>query len=271
MNNIFHPTDFSSDPDIAFAHALKLAWATNSKLTLFHVNERLEELNWQDFPSVSARLAKWDLHSKEHHADRITHSNIEVEKIFHRGKEPSSSILHHLNRHPADLIVLATHQLGGQPFFHSVSESVSRKSHMMTLFVPLSTDGFVSPEDGTIHLQNILIPIDYDPQPGVAFNAISTMLNTLNCEPVSVTVLYIGEDDEMPLHYPSQRENDTWNHIVQYDEIVHGILKAEQEIEADLIVMPTQGHQGFLDALRGSTTEQIVRHAHCPVLAIPTD
>ena len=31
-----------------------------------------------------------------------------------------------------------------------------------------------------------------------------------------------------------------------------------------MIVMPTAGHQGFLDALRGSTTEQVF----CPVLAV---
>jgi hypothetical protein len=34
------------------------------------------------------------------------------------------------------------------------------------------------------------------------------------------------------------------------------------------VVMATQGHHGFLDALRGSTTERIVRHAACPVLAV---
>jgi len=38
---------------------------------------------------------------------------------------------------------------------------------------------------------------------------------------------------------------------------------------ADLIVMTTQGHAGVLDALRGSTTERILRRASCPVLAVP--
>ena len=37
------------------------------------------------------------------------------------------------------------------------------------------------------------------------------------------------------------------------------ILNAAQEYGADLIVMATAGHHGFLDALRGSTTERIVR------------
>jgi nucleotide-binding universal stress UspA family protein len=33
--------------------------------------------------------------------------------------------------------------------------------------------------------------------------------------------------------------------------------------------MTTQGHTGVLDALRGSTTERILRRASCPVLAVP--
>jgi nucleotide-binding universal stress UspA family protein len=33
--------------------------------------------------------------------------------------------------------------------------------------------------------------------------------------------------------------------------------------------MATAGRDGFLDALRGSTTEQVVREAPCPVLALP--
>jgi nucleotide-binding universal stress UspA family protein len=37
---------------------------------------------------------------------------------------------------------------------------------------------------------------------------------------------------------------------------------------ADLIAMTTAGRHGFLDALRGSTTEQVLEHAPCPVLAV---
>ncbi|GJL61520.1 universal stress protein [Candidatus Nitrospira salsa] len=271
LNTIFHANDFSSNPDIAFAHALKLAWGASAKLTLFHVNEGLDELNWQEFPSVRATLAKWDLPSHEHSIDHRPHSKIDVEKILYRGKDPSDSILEHLDRHPADLLVLATHQLGGRPFFHSVSEPVARKSKIMTLFVPFSTDGFVSPENGTLTLQNILIPIDHDPQPPVALQAITTLINTLGCVNTSVTVLYIGDEQEMPECDQSQRTNGTWNYIVRSGDVVEEILQVEQELAADLIVMPTQGHQGFLDALRGSTTEQIVRKARCPVLAVPAE
>jgi nucleotide-binding universal stress UspA family protein len=54
-------------------------------------------------------------------------------------------------------------------------------------------------------------------------------------------------------------------------DVVEEILAAAAECQADLIVMATAGHQGFLDALRGSTTERVLRHAPCPVLAVPAD
>jgi nucleotide-binding universal stress UspA family protein len=53
--------------------------------------------------------------------------------------------------------------------------------------------------------------------------------------------------------------------------VVDEILAAAAESQANLIVMATAGHQGFLDALRGSTTERVLRHAPCPVLAVPAD
>jgi nucleotide-binding universal stress UspA family protein len=33
--------------------------------------------------------------------------------------------------------------------------------------------------------------------------------------------------------------------------------------------MPTRGREGILDALRGSVTEQVLRRAECPLLAVP--
>ena len=52
-------------------------------------------------------------------------------------------------------------------------------------------------------------------------------------------------------------------------DVVDQILNTSEDHDADLIVMPTQGRDGFLDALRGSTTEQVLRAARCPVLAVP--
>ena len=57
--------------------------------------------------------------------------------------------------------------------------------------------------------------------------------------------------------------------ILRDGNVVQSIVDAAIEFEADLIGMATAGHNGMLDALRGSTTERVIRHAPCPILAIP--
>jgi nucleotide-binding universal stress UspA family protein len=53
--------------------------------------------------------------------------------------------------------------------------------------------------------------------------------------------------------------------------VVDTIIALAEEQNADLIVMATAGHNGILDALRGSVTEQVLRRAPFPLLAVPVD
>jgi nucleotide-binding universal stress UspA family protein len=57
---------------------------------------------------------------------------------------------------------------------------------------------------------------------------------------------------------------ETW----EGDPVDHILASAETN-EADLIVMAKRGQRTVLDALRGSTTERVVRGARCPVLVVP--
>ena len=66
-----------------------------------------------------------------------------------------------------------------------------------------------------------------------------------------------------------QREMWHWRKTYKQGSVEQQILQAAHECRADLIVMATLGHHGFLDALRGSATERIVRNSTCPVLALP--
>ena len=56
---------------------------------------------------------------------------------------------------------------------------------------------------------------------------------------------------------------------VKQGPVVETILEVAEEIRADIIAMPTAGHEGVLDALRGSVTERVLHKAPCPILAIP--
>jgi hypothetical protein len=44
-----------------------------------------------------------------------------------------------------------------------------------------------------------------------------------------------------------------------HGEVIQGIVDAARETDADLVVMSTDGRNGFLDALRGSHTERVLQ------------
>jgi len=47
------------------------------------------------------------------------------------------------------------------------------------------------------------------------------------------------------------------------------ILQEARDANADLVIMGTCGHPGFLSFLRRTTTARVVRQASCPVLVLP--
>jgi nucleotide-binding universal stress UspA family protein len=60
-----------------------------------------------------------------------------------------------------------------------------------------------------------------------------------------------------------------WDHIVRSGDVIDAIVQMARNTPANLIVMSTDGRNGFLDALRGSHSERVLRRAPCPLLAIP--
>ena len=91
----------------------------------------------------------------------------------------------------------------------------------------------------------------------------------LDRDAVAFTALYVGVPADMPALSFAPKSGWTWRAMTGQGDVVQTILAVAGERAADLIVMATRGHQGFLDALRGSTTERVLRHARCPLLAVP--
>jgi nucleotide-binding universal stress UspA family protein len=60
-----------------------------------------------------------------------------------------------------------------------------------------------------------------------------------------------------------------WTERLVNGDAVEAIEKDAELWRPDLMVFTTEGHRDFFDALRGSTTERVLRASHCPVLAVP--
>ncbi len=190
---------------------------------------------------------------------------------------------------PADLLVMGTHGRSGfdRLVLGSVTEKVMRKAPCPVLTVPAQPSE--SP-DSDVAFKRILCPMDFSP---AALQALGFALDLGRQANGSVTVLHVvewlGEEDPrafVHLDLPKYRqqlvesaeermralldqESRTWCEISEAVAIgrpYREVLRRAEEEQSDLIVMGAQGRGGAGLLLFGSTTEQVVRAARCPVL-----
>jgi nucleotide-binding universal stress UspA family protein len=272
IDSILHPSDFSAASEVAFAHALKVALIAQSQLTLMHVSPDMTA-EWTDFPGVRDTLARWGLLPQDSPRAAVPALGIDVRKMIAHDHDPVQSVLAFLQRHPTDLIVLATHQHEGRSRWlqHSVSEPIARHSGQMTLFIPHGVEGFVSRQDGAVSLRNILIPIAPIPRAQPAIAAAVRLVQRLQCPGGTFTTLFVGAPGNAPAVYCPTVPGWQWTNIVRSGNVVDAIVQMASDTDTDLVVMSTDGRHGFLDALRGSHSERVLRQTPCPLLVIPAE
>lgn len=273
IESILHPSDLSEASQVAFAHALKAALVAKARLTMLHVSPRPGGTSWEDFPGVQDTLERWEARPRGGLRTGAAPGGIAVTKIVARHRDPVEAVLRHLRSHPADLIVLATSQQRGRMRWlrKSTAAPVARRSGQMTLFVPAGLDGFVSLANGAVSLRRVLIPMAMQPRAQPAVDAAARLVRRLQCGAGEFTLLHVGTASTTPALRRPAVPGWTWTAATGKGDVVARILRMARETKADLIVMSTDGRNGFLDALRGSHSERVLRGAPCPLLTIPDE
>ncbi len=270
---IFHPSDFSAASEVAFGHALKIVLQARAKLDIMHVETHHSPENpyWLDFPAVRTTLARWGVLPEGIQREEVAKAGLRIRKILNSGADPLKTMMQHFRRFPPDLIVLATHQKDGiERWLHkAVAEPLARRSGAMTLFVPRNGRGFVSMKDGGVTLKKILVPMDHHPNPQAALSKALLLARGLACIAGEIRLIHVGLPGTAPVVNVPYGVGWSYDTVVRQGNVVDEILKTENEWYPDLMVLATEGHLDFVDALRGSTTERVLRGAQCPVLAVP--
>lgn len=270
---IYHPSDFSEASHVAFAHALKISLVTGAHFHIHHVFDPRERISWEEYPGVRELLSSWKMIEDIHDKEAVGKLGLRVQKVLSESNEPLEAALAFLDRHKPDLIVLAAHQHHGiMRWLHKeMAAPLALNAHIPTLFIPHGRDGFVSVVDGSLYLKRVLIPVDRSPAPFHAVESASRFCQSLGLTKVEFTTLHIGKEGDGPaIHLPEDRERESdWDSVTLEGHVTDSIINAARNLDADLVVMATRGRHGFLDALRGSTTERVLRETNCPLLAIP--
>lgn len=274
VRSVLHATDFSLASHRAFAHALAISVLRQTELTILHVGDKSgSDVDWASFPQVRETLERWGLLKPgSARTDVGDELGIDVRKIALKDRNPSRATSRFLEHQEHDLVVLATEGLmdGKNSLVHnSDAEAIARKSGSMTLFVPARADReLVSLENGELHLKNVVVAIDSAIDYSGAIEFARRGAEILGDGDAEITLLHVGE--QMP-QLPDLPQSPDWNWRTELrqGETVESILGVAQERSADLIVMTTNGRDTLNQALSGSTTEQVLRRADCPVLAVP--
>jgi nucleotide-binding universal stress UspA family protein len=268
---IVHPTDLLPTSEVAFDHALKLGLAEHSRLALVHAHtiDTEEVPSLDSFPRVRETLTRWGLLPERAPPSAVSDKlGLYVSKAEIAAFNPEAGLAKLLRDKHAEMIVLGTRGLEGLQRMRkgSFSEHLARDAKIPALFVPDGVEGFVNGQTGHAQLRNILIPVAHDPDASGAIAA-ALQLNDILGEDARFHLLHVGPPGSiLPHHMDEDRRS---NEIVRSGPVVETIVDVADEVQADLVVMATAGHKGILDALRGSTTEAVVRKARRALLAVP--
>jgi nucleotide-binding universal stress UspA family protein len=300
IRNILVPIDFSKISIRAIDTAKRLAHRFGAKVHLAHVH------HWQyptDFMGPVLAAGRPPVSFEEHRRETLAE---ELTTLAHKsGLESSAthliegpSAFHEICRLaqeiPADLIVMPTHGHTGlsHVFLGSTAERVVQHSPC-PVFV--SRENAQALEGRFVSSINaILVPVDFS---GCSLDGLNYAISFADRAGAKVIVFhavypgYIYTSDGLALYDLSGLEKAAFKNAErQMREFVgaakFGVVKFETAIalgppapeicsfaeqqNVDLIVTSTHGWTGLKHVMMGSIAEQIVRHAPCSVLVVPS-
>ena len=273
LGHIVHATDFSAAGEPAFDHALRLALSAKSHLYIVHAEhlEPDEDADWDAFPGVRSTVTGGGLVAADAEPAAVfTELGVRVTKADVPDRDPVDGVLRFITQHQCDFLVVATRAQdeGFTLVKGSVAESLARRAEIPTLFLPVGNPGFVDHATGSPRLRNVLLPVDLSVPPAQAAALALKIADGLGCEDALIHALHVGSPADAPVIWTDPRHEGRVRHIDADGSLVDTIAAQAAAIDADLIVMATRGHDGLLDHVRGSTTEQVLHQARRPLLAV---
>ena len=290
LRTVLCPTDFSDVSARAETYAAALARHYDASLHLLHVDPPMPVMAPYGEIPVDARLFEEQREVAEAElvkaGERARAGGLTVETTM-KGGHPAREILALADRAQADMLVIGTHGRGGVEhlLLGSVAEKIMRKAACPVLVVPPGAPG-----DSDALFSRILCPIDGS---AASAHALTYALSLAQETDGHVTLLYVvepvpaaGEFGALDVEEYRRAGEEHARQVLRdavpddvrtwcrLDERVatgkpsERILDAATTERADVIVMGVRG-RGAIDLLAfGSTTNEVIRRAGCPVLAV---
>jgi nucleotide-binding universal stress UspA family protein len=286
FRRIFFPTDLSPASDRAFGHARLLASRLGATVTVYHALE-IPPARWvkaagreDALRRVLADEARTLLAAQAASLEG-PHDVVVDDDVSAAASLADIAVLRHIHALQPDLVVMASHSRGALDsfFLGSVAQEVLAHAGRPVLVVGPRCD---APAMG---YRRIVVPTDLSEPSRRAFPYAAQLSSRFGGDLLAVYVLprpiltALSDNsralaaavpgtatlreflaDALPADRvtPRVEQGAPWERIVA----------VARDESADLIVMATNGADGFGERLLGSQTERVVRHAPCAVLAV---
>lgn len=291
IRRILCPVDFSEFSASVLAHAAAFAKLFGSDITVLHVFATAVP------PASSATYPAWLLEVPEARKSIADELHVLLAPLSSAGVTPrtqiaegntASEIIRHALEQDVDLVVMGTHGRSGfdRLTLGSVAEKVLRKAPCPVLTIPPGM-GRTAPD---VSMRQILCPTDFS---SCSDQALDFALSLADRAGGAVTALHVVETiDARPelsgaMTELQKRRCETERRYLEESNAARRatnpitnavtlgrpyieILRMVEERAMDLIVMGVRGRGPVDMALFGSTTNQVVRRATCPVVTVCT-
>jgi nucleotide-binding universal stress UspA family protein len=300
-SSILLPTDFSHHALYAQKYAVALARKYGSTVHITHVLDPTLFsvgsghgfwLTQTDQERLSDSMTRHAEERLAHMSDQFAGEGISVETHILQGK-PDIELGRFALEKECGLIVIATHGRTGfdHLVFGSVAERVVRNAQVPCLCIKHPEHDFVDDRDMSMRLGRVLFPTDFSEYTEHALSHAVSL-----CKQFEAT-LVLFHATEIPVVLPEfmpdtaamvstsiegssaeamERLRGEVEGVAVETEVRTGvpyreICRVVEELEIDLVVLPTHGRGALAQAIFGSVAEKVVRLAPCPVLTVRPD
>jgi len=292
FSRILCPVDFSDISQHALEHALAFARWYDASVTGLFVYTPIFAAPGVGMYAYSAAPVVEQINTADYEADvlgfirRANTAGIDVAARVEVGR-PAAEIIAAVESLGANLVVVGTH--GSRGFEHLMLGSVA-ETLLRTCKVPVLTVPPRAQATSELPLKRVLCPVDFSSSSSAA---LQTALSIAQEGDAEITVLHVsGDPNDEPLttrpiatpEYYAAYEAEARDRLkslvsaaadwcrptttIRRGKPYREILAAASESRADLIVIGVHGRNPLDLMLFGSTTNQVVRRATCPVLTV---
>lgn len=296
IRRILYPTDFSETAEQALQHALFLAEQFEAELHMLHAvvlheNDPSDvERKFPEPPDILSHLFEIADSEMARLLEKTSAKTFTLREAKVRGFAAGEVTLEYAAKHDIDLIVMGTHGRRGpaRVFLGSVAQEIVRHAECPVLTLRRREE----PREIEA-IKNILVPIDFSEH---SANAVAYAKQLAGLYGAELQLLHAIEEPVYPYFYtpaggysvPKQLEElrikadealdkvlaEAAGPPVEVEKfVVTGrpsteIARFASENDSDMIVIATHGLSGLERLLLGSTSEQVVRLADCPVFTV---